>query len=113
MKSFNLSTKQLKVIRWLPCVVIIAFLGMNIATAGVLCANDNTADIFVAIMEVIYKILRIVGGFVCVFGIVQMVFAFKNEDADSKTRAATLLAVGVALFLIPNALEAIHFENFF
>lgn len=60
------------------------------------------------IVEVLDKMLTYIGIIFVAIGIVltaysigQLLMAFKNEDADSKSRASTLLIVGVLLIAMP------------
>lgn len=48
--------------------------------------------------EKVYDVFRYIGFILTLWGIGQLILAFKNEDADSKSRAIMCIASGVILF---------------
>jgi hypothetical protein len=64
-----------------------------------------------AVVNVIVTIFQAVGVIMSVFSVGQMVLAFKNEDADSKSRASLLLVCGLALIAIPAIVKSLDLIN--
>ena len=50
---------------------------------------------------------RYIGLILLVWGIMQLVLAFKNEDADSKSRAIMITIVSIVLITLPNIISTI------
>ena len=70
--------------------------------------TDETADqIVVRIIGVVCTIFRYIGIILLVWSIGMLILSFKNEDADSKSRAVLLMVVSVALIAIKSVLAAI------
>lgn len=88
----------------------------------VLCVVDPTfADVSAEgkIKEVLTKIIKIIGlifqsvGVVLsVYSIGALILAFKNEDADSKSRASTMLVVGVVLIAVPLIINELNLIDY-
>lgn len=57
---------------------------------------------------IIGTIFIAVGVILTVYAVGTLVLAFKNEDADSKSRASTMLVVGVCLMSIPKIVETLN-----
>lgn len=63
--------------------------------------TDATAEGIVSkIVDMVAMIARYIGIVLLAWGVVQLVLAFKNEDADSKSRAMMLIIVSVALIAV-------------
>lgn len=79
---------------------------MNVfATEGVegpTADTDNTTmnDLMNGILGIIFTIFRYVGILLLVWAIVQIVMAFKNDDADSKQKGMVLAVIAVVLTTI-------------
>jgi hypothetical protein len=56
-----------------------------------------TTNLMNKILDIIYKIFGYIGVLLLAWSIGMLVLAFKNEDADSKSRAMMLLVVSVVL----------------
>lgn len=63
---------------------------------GNLLGNEATGMIS-TLVNFIFQIFRWIGVLLAAWAIGQLVLAFKNEDADSKSRAIMLLLVSIAL----------------
>lgn len=67
-------------------------------------SGDPTATVG-AILEKMISIIGMifvaVGIILAIYSVGQLVLAFKNEDADSKSRASTLLVVSIILIAFP------------
>ena len=60
-------------------------------------ADDAATTVLKSMIEIIEKVFKYVGVILAVYSIGQLVMAFKNEDADSKSRATTMLVVACVL----------------
>lgn len=68
--------------------------------AGGVTVNTTTTDMGVlvgGIASVILQIFQYIGVLLLIWGVGQLVLAFKNEDADSKSRAMMLILASIAL----------------
>ena len=92
---------------------------MMIAVALVLCAapstlaaGPNLTKLIKSIITIIENIFIIVGVIFTAYGVGALVMAFKNEDGDSKHRAAMQLGVGVALISISALEKALNLTQY-
>lgn len=91
---------------------------MMIAVALVLCAAPSTlaavnlTKLIKSIITIIENIFIIVGVIFTAYGVGALVMAFKNEDGDSKHRAAMQLGVGVALISISALEKALNLTQY-
>ena len=67
----------------------------------VCAAADPAKAAILKVLDVVYKIFRYIGIILAIWGIGSLVMAFKNEDADSKSRAIMSLVVGICLVSLP------------
>lgn len=58
---------------------------------------DPAKTAILAVIDVVYKIFTYIGIILALWGVGSLVMAFKNEDADSKSRAIMCLIVGISL----------------
>lgn len=59
--------------------------------------EDTMKDITSKMLDVIYMMAKYIGILLATWGVVQLILAFKNEDADSKSRAMMLIVCAIAL----------------
>lgn len=64
-------------------------------------------DLIEKIVSIIGTIFQAVGAVLTVYSVGQLILAFKNEDADSKSRASTMMVVGVVLIALPGVIETL------
>ena len=71
--------------------------------------TDNTAadNVVRAIVGVVASIFRYIGIILLAWGIGMLVLAFKNEDADSKTKAIMLIIVSIVLIALKTFLNTV------
>jgi hypothetical protein len=80
----------------------------TITSVSVALAEDESANqIIVRILGVVCSIFRYIGIVLLAWSIGMLVLSFKNEDADSKSRAVLLMVVSIALIAIKSLLAAI------
>ena len=66
---------------------------VNVSDVNIEGANELVSTM----LGVITEIARYIGILLAAWGIVQLVMAFKNEDADSKSRAMMLIVASIVL----------------
>ena len=79
-------------------------LAMSAATASIVptsfAATVDEHNLVSQILGIVTKIAMYIGIILLAWSIVMLVLAFKNEDADSKSRAIMLIVVSVVLIAI-------------
>lgn len=92
--------------------------GSSMATAGLVAmpvvfasgagTGSKVAENLVKnLLGYVFAIFKYIGWLLLAWGIGQLILAFKNEDADSKSRAMMLLVVAVILTVIGNIFNGI------
>lgn len=98
----RIAERAMKVVNIATCV------GIAGCMAGAAFATSN-ADAATTVLDnmigIIEKVFKYVGIILAVYSIGQLVMAFKNEDADSKSRATTMLVVACVLIGIEKFVE--------
>ncbi len=79
----------------------------NIAPVAYAVGDTTSNKIVVQILNVVENIAFYIGLILLAWSIVMLVLAFKNEDADSKSRAIMLIVVSVVLIGIKLLLKPI------
>lgn len=67
-----------------------------VSTVMTVCAATED-DLIKKVLEIIFDIFRYIGILLLAWSIGMLVLAFKNEDADSKSRAIMMMVVSVVL----------------
>ena len=91
-------------------MMLICFSGMVIPSFASSAASD-VKDILNQMIGYITLAFQAVGVILCVYSVGQLILAFKNEDADSKSRASTMLVVGVILVAIKPLINGLEIVN--
>ena len=98
-----------KIKKYLPIAIpYILFTFAIFAGTMVPAYADALSDITEDMINIIGDIFQAVGVLILAYSIGQLVLAFKNEDADSKSRASTQMAVGAALIIVPTLLGELN-----
>lgn len=88
---------------------------LTVMSLASMAFGDEAADLIKSIMEeminIVGLIFQAVGVILSVYSVGQLVMAFKNEDADSKSRASTMLVVGICLIAIPALVKNLGLVN--
>lgn len=79
------------------------------ATGGL--QEGKMKDIVQNMLNIIYMMAKYIGILLATWGCVQLILAFKNEDADSKSRAMMLLVCSVALISAESIISSIGLMN--
>lgn len=99
----------------IPCLLFMGlavFSTQTLYNTGLGNAQTNVKDILGNMIAIIELVFQAVGVVLLVYSIAQLVLAFKNEDADSKTRASTLLVVAVVLIALPSIIDNLHILDY-
>ena len=96
-------------------MTVFLFLGVGLLTFLMIlnptfASTDYTGtitEIVQQIVDIVGLIFQVVGVILLIYAIGQLVLAFKNEDANSKSSASTLLVVGVVLIALPAIIDAL------
>ena len=59
-------------------------------------------------IDIVGLVFSAVGVILAVYSVGQLVLAFKNEDADSKSRASTMLVVAIVLVAFPSIVKGLN-----
>ena len=70
--------------------------------------TDNVKDILNSMIDIVGLVFSAVGVILAVYSVGQLVLAFKNEDADSKSRASTMLVVAIVLVAFPSIVKGLN-----
>lgn len=97
------------------CTLILTALMMvmTLGSTGILyCEPDAAATVIQEMINIICKVFRYVGVVLAVYSVGQLVMAFKNEDADSKSRATTMLVVACVLIGIKSFVDNLNLTQY-
>lgn len=83
----------------MACILNVSFADSDYAS--------TIRDLIEKMVSIIGTIFQAVGAVLTVYSVGQLILAFKNEDADSKSRASTMMVVGVVLIALPGVIEAL------
>lgn len=75
-------------------------------------ADASISSIVSQMIEIIAQIFVAVGVILAVYSVGQLIMAFKNEDADSKSRASTMLVVAIVLVAFPTLIEKLDLISY-
>ena len=81
------------------------------ASAMPMTVSANGGQLMSKLLEVIVMIFRYIGILLLAWSIGMLVLAFKNEDADSKSRAMMLLVVSIVLIGIEGILNIVGVQG--
>lgn len=84
------------------CMLCMLCVNMPFAAAK---AAGEIKGVLTEMINIVGTIFQAVGVVLSVYSVGQLVLAFKNEDADSKSRASTMLVVGVCLIAMPTIIS--------
>lgn len=74
--------------------------GAAVGLIPTVSADLTAGDAIKKVVNIVLDIFRYIGIILTLWGIGSLVMAFKNEDADSKSRAIMSLVVGIALITL-------------
>lgn len=106
-KFVKVRGKVLKVFNF-ALIAAVCAMGMGMCYAE----GDAAATVITQMIDIICKVFRYVGVVLAVYSIGQLVMAFKNEDADSKSRATTMLVVAGVLIGIDALVAGLNLTSY-
>lgn len=118
VSNFKAMSKKEKIVYGIffcLAAMLMAGLIFNVAMAsgGTSGAATQVSGILKKMLDIVCMIFQAVGIVLSIYAIGQLIMAFKNEDADSKSKASTMLVVGVCLIALPTIATSVGvFENF-
>ena len=112
MKENVMTQKRLEKTKQFVTVAIFAI--MYLATFAFVpsFAAADLGGLLNEMINIVKAIFVAVGIILLVYSIGQLTLAFKNEDADSKTRASTMLVVALVLIAFPGFIEALDLTQY-
>lgn len=98
-------------------IMTVMMMVMTLGCVGVMyCDTSNPDDaastVIQKMIDIICKVFRYVGVVLAVYSVGQLVMAFKNEDADSKSRATTMLVVACVLIGIKSFVDELNLTQY-
>lgn len=116
VSNFKVMSKKEKIIYGIffcLAAMLMAGLIFNVAMASGNGAATQVSTILKKMLDIVCMIFQAVGIVLSIYAIGQLIMAFKNEDADSKSKASTMLVVGVCLIALPTIATSVGvFDNF-
>lgn len=100
-------SKKSKVIAAVSMAMVVVAMFGTFAFATGAAGNGDMATIVNAILDIILDVFFYIGILLLAWSVGMLILAFKNEDADSKSRAMMLLVVSVALIGFPALLGVV------
>lgn len=101
MKAYNIMVMS---------IMTVTMVGMCLANND--GNNDPAAKVITEMINIICRVFRYVGVVLGVYSVGQLVMAFKNEDADSKSRATTMLVVAGILVGIKTLVDQTNLTTY-
>ena len=90
----------------------IGFAGGDVDSSAAQKASTKVQTVLKKFIGIVGLVFQAVGVVLAVYSVGQLVLAIKNEDADSKSRAATMLVVGVVLIALPAIIDALDLVQY-
>lgn len=102
----QLTKKERKIAFCIASVILLAALCI-IITPAYASYTSQIQNVMTNMIGIVGTIFQAVGVILTVYAVGQLVLAFKNEDANSKSSASTLLVVGIVLIALPSIVDAL------
>lgn len=102
-KSNVFSVKRMAFASYFTVFMMIMLTMIPVFASG--SPTATVGEILERMIDIIGMIFVAVGIVLAVYSVGQLVLAFKNEDADSKSRASTLLVVAIILIAFPAVID--------
>lgn len=93
VNKIKLNARTLKIVA--GSTASAALVGTSFASAA-----TSAKELVTTMLGYVFAIFKYIGWLLLAWGIGQLVLAFKNEDADSKSRAMMLIVVAIILTVI-------------
>lgn len=94
---------------YLMVMLIVTFMVVTLIDPAFAAADYEkpVKEIVKGMVDIIKFIFKVIGVILAVYSVGQLVLAFKNEDADSKSRASTQLVVAIVLIAMPSIIDSL------
>ncbi len=112
MKEEVIKQRNAGKVRRVLTIALAASMCMLLFTFVPAFAVVNLSEILGKMINIVKTIFVAVGIILLVYSIGQLALAFKNEDADSKTRASTMLVVALVLIAFPAFIDALNLTQY-
>ena len=112
MKENIITQNRTEKIKKVLTVTLIASMCMILFTFTPSFAAASLSDLLKKMIDIVKAIFVSVGIMLLVYSIGQLTLAFKNEDADSKTRASTMLVVSLVLVAFPGFIDMLNLTQY-
>lgn len=94
-------------------IIAITLVFCIICVSSPAMAKDPLTSILEAVVEnVVVRIFQAIGFILAAYGIGALLLAFKNDDADSKSRSGQSIAVGAFLLGIGTIIDKINLSQY-
>lgn len=103
-----------KIKRRAAFIIPIMMMFITFVCTGICCCEekDIAASVITDMINIIVKVFRYIGVVLAVYSVGQLIMAFKNEDADSKSRATTLLVVACVLIGLKSIIDGLNLTQY-
>ena len=109
LKMMNKKERAITVVGMMAMTAIMALMIVTPAFASnYITQIRSVMNNMVGIVGVIFQA---VGAILTVYSVGQLIMAFKNEDANSKSTASTLMVVGIVLIALPGIIKTLNLVN--
>lgn len=105
LKEFAASNKTIQAGQ--NALISAGFLALTPLSTYALATVANPGEMINKLISVVCDIFRMIGAILLVWAIGQLVLAFKNEDADSKSRAMLVLVCSILLLSLKTLYTAV------
>ncbi len=106
LKTMDEKKKRGLTIAFMICgAALLAYFTVNFAFAT--SYKNTISGLVEQLIGIIGTIFIAIGVILTAYSVGQLILAFKNEDADSKSRATTMLVVAVVLIAAPSIIKSL------
>lgn len=112
MSMMSTNTKKRNKLMMMGTFMVITTLMFTFLVAFAAPAVPDTLnDMLTKVIFYVGLIFQTVGIFLAVYAVGQMIMAFKDENPDAKTKAATLLVVAIILITLPQIIQGLDLQK--
>lgn len=109
--KLKLDKRKLQVILIFAVMALMVFCQANMVFAD---PNDSVDlnKLITNLLNIVTTIFQAIGVILAAYSVGQLILAFKNDDADSKSRASSTLIVAAALISIPQIIKTLNLTQY-
>lgn len=112
VEQANADKKKAKFKNFMVQAATFTFMMMFTIVPGFADATSSLTTIINNMINVVCLIFTAIGVLATVYAVGQLIFAFKNDDPDSKSRASQFLVVGVVLMVFPQIISQLNLTQY-